>query len=465
MQRPGVRDLRRQALESGKTVSRKKRNKEDFRSRDSSAGNSRTNSRNVSRQGSDIDEDEDNLSVGTDLSMASFDEDLFSGGSDDLEEDDDTPEEWKSRLKERVEEITDRKRSSVQGREATLSGYSQILRSHFSLQEIKPRTPELVSAMLKSIKNETSELETCLALKALEITVMTLQSETIYDAVFQTLKRSYKDSESIAIKAAAIHALGTIAVYGGASTEECSEIMDELLEVIESDGNSIEAGDSVEVVVAALQEWGHLAVDSDDLEDKTEEAIEVFVEQLESTYTSVQIAAGQNIALLFEKSYGEIDSDTEFPSDDEMDDDHHQSRIQELKQYDAYRDRNQLIHTLTQLVKESSKSTSKKERASMRSGLREVLQTVEDPTHGPGYRSHFGRGGHKALGSGIVVRIYQKGHLIIDRWWKLQRLQALKRVLGGGFLMHYEENEMIFDSLPIMIDGAPRVKADRLRKA
>jgi len=36
----------------------------------------------------------------------------------------------------------------------------------------------------------------------------------------------------------------------------------------------------------------------------------------------------------------------------------------------------------------------------------------------------------------------------IDKWWKLHRLQALRRVLGGGFVVHYEDNEVIFDSLP-----------------
>jgi hypothetical protein len=47
-------DLRRQALESGKTVSRKAQSR--ISSRNSSAANSRNNSRNQSRHGSDDEE-------------------------------------------------------------------------------------------------------------------------------------------------------------------------------------------------------------------------------------------------------------------------------------------------------------------------------------------------------------------------------------------------------------------------
>jgi len=49
-------DLRRQALESGKTVSKKAQARSGMSSRNSSAANSRTNSRNQSRHASDDDE-------------------------------------------------------------------------------------------------------------------------------------------------------------------------------------------------------------------------------------------------------------------------------------------------------------------------------------------------------------------------------------------------------------------------
>lgn len=58
-----MRDLRRQALESGKTVSRKAQSR--ISSRTSSAANSPVQSRSQSRHGSDEDEAEGSLSDST----------------------------------------------------------------------------------------------------------------------------------------------------------------------------------------------------------------------------------------------------------------------------------------------------------------------------------------------------------------------------------------------------------------
>jgi len=77
----------------------------------------------------------------------------------------DLTEAWKQDLGDRVEEIIDRKRSSVQGRESTLAQYVHILMSHYTSEEIESKTSELFPALLKSIKAESSEKETSLALR------------------------------------------------------------------------------------------------------------------------------------------------------------------------------------------------------------------------------------------------------------------------------------------------------------
>ena len=64
-----------------------------------------------------------------------------------------------------MEEIIDRKRSSVQGREASLAAYIHILMSRYAFTEIEHKTGELYSALLKSVKTESSEKETSLALR------------------------------------------------------------------------------------------------------------------------------------------------------------------------------------------------------------------------------------------------------------------------------------------------------------
>jgi len=85
-----------------------------------------------------------------------------------LEHDDGT-EIWKQELGDRIEEIIDRKRSSVQGREAALASYIHFLMSRYAYDEIEKKLSELIPAFLKSVKAESSEKETCLALKGVLI--------------------------------------------------------------------------------------------------------------------------------------------------------------------------------------------------------------------------------------------------------------------------------------------------------
>ena len=86
----------------------------------------------------------------------------------------DVTEAWTQSLGDRVEEIIDRKRSSVQGREMTLSQYAHILMSHYAFDEIQHKTLELFPALLKSIKSDSSEKETSLALRGMKLRKLVL---------------------------------------------------------------------------------------------------------------------------------------------------------------------------------------------------------------------------------------------------------------------------------------------------
>lgn len=282
---------------------------------------------------------------------------------------------------------------------------------------------------------------------AIALTIITCPSEVVYDAIFQAIKQAYTNSEFTSVKAVAIYTLGAAAVYGGASDSEIEEIMDDYLEIIESDGTSIEAADSGEVVAAACEMWGYLATSIDDMEEKTETAMDAFVDQLESSDTSVQVAAGENIALLYEKSFTPRETD-DGPASDGEDDEGLPIDSSYVKRYDVYRQKNQLEHTLTQLSKESSKRIAKKDRKALHVNFADILNTVEHPTRGPRYSKAIDQETGRRYGSRLAVRIHKTGSMKIDKWWKLHRLQALRRILGGGFVVHYENNEVVFDSLP-----------------
>ena len=283
---------------------------------------------------------------------------------------------------------------------------------------------------------------------------MTLDSDSIYDDVADQLKRSIQSSSSIAIKVNAIHPLGTTAFFAGAGDGEILDIMNLFIEIVESDGASIDAQDEGNVVIAALEEWGLLATEIEDLEEETEAAMEAFVEQLESADSGVQIAAGENIALLYEKSLTPQEEDEDAPEDEDSDDPEHVRNGERLvKRYTVYRRQDQLLHTLDELANVSTRRISKKDRKALHSSFADIRNTVEKPSRGPAYSTALHEETGKAYGAGrMKVKINKNVEVRIDKWWKLLRLTALRRA-HGGFTYHYDQNEMVSTALPFSMSA------------
>jgi hypothetical protein len=290
------------------------------------------------------------------------------------------------------------------------------------------------------------------------VTIVTLDSDSIYDDVANTLKNTIMHSESVPLKVSAVHALGTAAFFGGTSEEELEDLLTFFLEIVESDGLSANAHDEASVVTAALEEWGFLATAMDDIQEATEAAIEAFVDQLESSDTGVQIAAGENIALMYEKSYTEIE-DGEEVSDNEEDNEETQNGEKMVKRYDVYRRADQLMHTLDQLAKISDRSVSKKDRKSLHSNFADIRNTVEKPTRGPRYSTAIDQETGKTYGGGrlkieiLKVKINRTVEVKLDRWWKLRQYGALRKTLGAGFQHHFDENEAVSRCLPFSMSS------------
>jgi hypothetical protein len=441
------RDLLKQALESGKKPSRKARSR--VASTPASKSNSPAQSRAASRSRQESDDDEDYQSDGTAWSTNSIDE-VLNGEDVNIPED-----AWKAELNTRIEQITNLKRSSTEGRAESLNAYAHILMARFARDEVEGHTSELVSSMIKSIRQETTDTEVVKALKALAVTAVTLDSDTIYDDVSDQLKRSIQSSPSIEIKVNAIHALGVTAFFAGAGDDEILDIMNLLIEIIESDGASVEAQDEGNVVIAALEEWGLLATEIEDLSEETEVAMEAFVEQLESADSGVQIAAGENIALLYEKSLTPQEDDEEVEDEDDSDDPEHVHDSQKMvKRYTVYRRQDQLLHKLDDLANVSTRRISKKDRKALHSSFADIRNSVEKPTRGPAYSTALHEETGKAYGAGrMKVKINRNVEVRIDKWWKLQRLNALRRTLQGGFTHHYDQNELVSTVLPFSMSA------------
>jgi hypothetical protein len=233
------------------------------------------------------------------------------------------------------------------------------------------------------------------------------------------------------------------------------EIMNTFIDIIVSDGDSINAQDEGNVVIAALEEWGLLATEIEDLEHETEDAMDAFVEQLDSADSGVQIAAGENIALLYEKSLTPQEEDEHVEEDADSDDPEHVRDGERLvKRYTVYRRQDQLLRTLDELANVSTRRISKKDRKALHSSFADIRNTVEKPSRGPAYSTALHEETGKAYGAGrMKVKINKNVEVKIDKWWKLQRLNALRRTLQGGFIYHYDQNEMVSTALPFSMSS------------
>ncbi|KAF3479869.1 IFRD domain-containing protein [Arthroderma uncinatum] len=453
-----MRDLRRRALESNKTVSRKAQSRgvSNPSSRTPSAHSSRQSSRNVSRHPSDDeDDDDDTRSEGTAWSNVS--EEL---GAPEGEQD---AEGSRAPLHDVIDELIDRKRSSVQGREDYLNSFVRQLTAHYQEEELGEKMDELLKVFAKSIRSEPSEKEAILALRATSLMAVTMMDDTIYPAMNSVLKRAIMDSSSFAVKAAAIRALSACAVFGGAGDDSILEQMTFFLEIAGSDGAYVEAADDSDTVTAALEEWGFLASHIEDLEVESEEAIEAFSDQLDSSETSVQVAAGENIALLYEKSYTpkeEDESDEEDNYNNVTDDEHSSSPSDDeddngaklIKRYTAYHNTHRIIRQVESLAHISGRHINKKDKRSLHTNFTSILNTVINPRRGPQYSNAIDAETNHNYGSRKTVKFHRNSYMRVDRWWKWIRLAAMRRILGGGFVDHYfEGNRAILETLPVTL--------------
>jgi hypothetical protein len=435
-------NLRRRALESGKTVSNKAKSKPSSKtsSRANSQPASRVNSRLQSRDASDDEDFGGNLSDDTNMSVNSIDEVI---------EADEASEEpidvTRQDLSKSIEDLLERKGSSVTGREDSLAVYDRCLTCHYLADTLKGHVSDVVGALVRSVRAETSEKEIHLAIRGIALTAITIEDEDIYETVSPILKRAISDSPYNLVKATAIAALAACVTFEGAMEAEIDEILTFLLEVVSSDGAFIGADDSSEVVAAALVAWGFLASQVEDFEAESEDAIEAFLDQLDSSDVRVQIAAGENIALLYEKSYTPREDDEEEDSDNELENEDLPATVRIMvKRYEPYHNKQVVDDKVQALSKLSSKSLSKKDKRLLHQSFATIARTIEDPRVGLSSHSNPSK---------MTVRIHKDGEMKVDKWWKFMRLNAIRRLLtGGGFVNHYfEGNAQVLHVLPVIM--------------
>ena len=479
--------LLRQALESGKTTSKKQRSKQaslassGIASRSSSIVNSATNSRpgsaTTSRSGSRV-----GSRTGTDDehdSLEGFDSD--DSGSEDfgskLEAHLEEADSWESALQARVNNILNRGKRRAEERPDDLRWYTGILQNHFASEEIQPQLSPIVRQLLRASTSE-DEAEATLALKALSLTILTDQTEDHFEGCAGPLKSLVQDYGEETTKAAAVRALSLVTFMSGSISDVIS-VLTFLLEIIESDGSRVLAEDSAPVVAAALHavslccsKLPDLDPDADYLQDIdrefSQEAIEGIAEQLESSAAPVQIAAAEAIALLFEKSYRPATLEDSV----HLKEDVHTGELPDVVQkYTPYRQTNQLLDQFQDVSKGSNKSTAKGDRRALNETLRDVLQSLENPSCGPGWRAGEGWkakgrdnrnvGQKRNLGPSIRVKTDRSGgSFLVAKWWQQIRVRELRSLLGHGFMEHFADNPAVGELLHQEYEGVEDGSSD-----
>lgn len=340
---------------------------------------------------------------------------------------------WEDELNDRITEILDRKRSSYEGRELAYAIYIRLLLDHYARDELEGRTKDLAGAFLRSIRSGSTEKETLLATRALALTIITDPTEDLFDQTVRPLKTALTDHQSHLVKTIIIYTLA-IACPFYISTVETESLMTFFLDIISSEGATVNAEASSEVIAASIQAWGFLLSTLHEPEALVEEAMEFLVDALDNPSVDVQIAAGEVIALIYEMSYVEETGDNE--------------EVMWSQRFTPYGRVNDLLNTLSTLTTGSKRYLNKRNRKTQHSAFHDILRGVEDPVGNNGSMT-----GHANRQTLLKLRLRNESTMAIDEWSKLLRLQSVRRLLQSGFQKHMMENDVFFRRLDLTMDN------------
>jgi hypothetical protein len=412
-------------------------------SRAGSRATSGAGSRTGSHQGSDDedseDEDDDFGNVEGDLftKLDAVNEQLLQeGGSDALDE--------------RIEAMLERKGTSVQSREENYMVYGAILRNHYCQDKLEGRSGEIIASIMKSVKNDSSERESVYALKALILTIITDPEVDQFDLVKYSLKRAISDSESMLVKTTALRALGIATFFGGANDKDTEEILHFLEEIVDSEGKYVSADHDSHVITASLQEWGFLASSlPDDILEHLADSMSTFVPIIDTSshHPSIQISAGEDVALMYEKSYERMHPHSN-PSSRSTSPSRDASKEHAVQLFTPYHDHEELIEKFTTIANSSSKRVAKKDRRMLKTAFSDFVSSLQNPGHGPSYSTALRAEDGSEYGSRLKIGTGNGNEKrTVDTWAVYLRYKSLKRSLAGGWATHMKENYVIEEAV------------------
>lgn len=359
-----------------------------------------------------------------------------------------------------IEGLQDKKHNNNEVREQLLEVYIRVLRTRYGPDThlwLDPAASALAEVFLKDANRGATARERFLSLQSFCLTVGINEDLEVFEGGERALKQILVDDDDDQCKVYAIYALCMAVLYGGGLEEAALEVMEYLVDIVQSDGESIESHDNATVVSAAIVGWSFVASHVADFADFADTAMDAFVDQLDSSDTEIQCNAGQAIALIFESSRN------------------HEQETGEPFQlpYDPQR----LIGRFVELAKLSSKSVSRKERRDLRESFNSVVTSLERSV-GPYYStalylpdkdayvppSHRTEDGQAEYGYRCRLRLGSHSTRI-DTWSLYSRVNMMKILFRGGLQHHVFVNPVVTECLEDAHWNEDQVAADHERSS
>lgn len=394
-----------------------------------------THSAAPSRAASDISDDEDD-----DLDL-DIDDTASAGSAPELFEDngDGTSTFDPKAL---IENLQDRKHNNSEVREHLLQFYINIMRSRYTSEThlwLDDAAQSLAEVFLRDANRGSTARERLLSLKAYCLTVGSTETTEMLTFGERMLKQILKDDDDEDCQIFATYALCLTVLYSGGNEEAALEAMEYLVEIVQSDGETIDSYDNAPVVAAVLRAWAFVASHVSDFSTVADAALEAFVDQLESSDVEVQSNAAACIALIYESSRS-YEEDSGEPFQLEYDPQRLSGRLNELARMSAKsvsrkgrRDlREMIVSVVTSLERGVGPYYSTAKFIPERDQKTSSFQRMEDGSYEYGYRSKF------RVSSQVAV---------VDTWSLLSRINLLKIVFRGGLQAHAENNPVVLECL------------------
>ncbi|KAJ3324143.1 Interferon- developmental regulator 1 [Boothiomyces sp. JEL0866] len=306
-----------------------------------------------------------------------------------------------------IEELEE-KRSSI--REAALIRSIRNLSFKYIPDIIESKAESWTRALLRNTKRGGTE--GCLSARVVALITITIANCPFYDQAITILKEGIKngkeDQQSLYLLV-----LAMITFVQDVDDHTRWQVLEFIHSIFENADKT--------VLKSALNAYGLVYSVISERPDK-EELLETHVDLLEHEDVDVRVASGENIALFIEDlslHFMESDQDIDLFIENKY----------------------ELVRTLEELSKDSTKYQGKKNRAMQKSSFRDIVATVSDGT------------------SPSVKLKFKNETLDFDSWKKIVQLNSYREIIGEGLNVHVHENPILHSQFDFTNSDA--VKVDR----